>query len=307
MDKNCAHRSDLEPLYGRAAMLKQIGLTVLALFAFAGNSVLCRLALGDEVIDAASFTSIRLFSGTVFLLLLVVINTKKILPIKAGSWTPALLLFVYAMAFSYAYITLDTGIGALILFGAVQITMIGSDIVRGKKLLLVEWIGLLIAFVGLIVLLIPGTNAPTPEGFVLMAVAGIAWGFYTLAGRGSNTPLVDTCNNFLRTLPLMALATVLAFDHSQISNKGIVLAIVSGAVTSGLGYAVWYAALAGLTVTRAAVYQLAVQIIAAFGGVFFSNEIMTVRLISASILMLAGILLVIMGKQFVAEWARKKR
>lgn len=280
-------------------MLKTISLTLLALLAFAGNSVLCRLALNDDVIDAASFTSIRLFSGIIFLLFLVVIRTKKRINIKNGSWISAFFLFLYAIAFSYAYITLDTGTGALILFGSVQATMIGYGLLKGKRLLLIEWVGLFVALVGLFVLLIPGASAPSLSGFALMSISGIAWGFYTLAGSGSKTPLIDTANNFLRTLPFIALVTILTFENIQISNQGIILAIVSGAVTSGLGYAIWYSALARLTVTQAATIQLTVPIIAAFGGVLFSNEVITIKLITSSILVLGGILVVIVGKQYV--------
>ena len=287
-------------------MFKTILLTVLALLAFAGNSVLCRLALHDGVIDAASFTSIRLFSGAIFLLFLVTIRTKKRVNIKAGNWLSAFFLFLYAAAFSYSYITLDTGTGALILFGSVQVTMILSSLVKGKRLILVEWVGLCVAFLGLIVLLMPGATAPSLTGFALMTVSGIAWGFYTLAGRGSKTPLIDTANNFLRTLPFIALLTLLTLDNTQISNQGIIIAIVSGTVTSGLGYAIWYSALAGLTVTHAAIIQLAVPIIAALGGVIFANETINIGLITSSFLVLGGVLIVIIGKQYVERLARQK-
>lgn len=285
-------------------MLKTILLTLLALLAFAGNSVLCRLALNDDVIDAASFTSIRLFSGIIFLLFLVVIRTKKRINVKNGSWISAFFLFLYAVAFSYAYITLDTGTGALILFGSVQATMIGYGLLKGKRLLLIEWVGLFVALVGLFVLLMPGASAPSLTSFALMSISGIAWGLYTLAGSGSKTPLIDTANNFLRTLPFIALVTILTFENIQISNQGIMLAIVSGAVTSGLGYAIWYSALTRLTVTQAATIQLTVPIIAAFGGVLFSNEVITIKLITSSILVLGGILVVTVGKQYAEKYRK---
>lgn len=289
-------------------MFKTILLTVLALLAFAGNSVLCRLALNDNIIDAASFTSIRLFSGAIFLLLLISINVhkspQKIINIKAGSWLSALFLFIYAGAFSYAYISLDTGIGALILFGSVQVTMILSDIFKGKKLLLAEWLGLIIAFIGLIILLMPSASAPSLTGFLLMAISGIAWGFYTLAGRGSKTPLVDTTNNFLRTLPFIGLLMLLTLSNIELSNQGILLAIISGTVTSGLGYAIWYSALSGLTVKHAAIIQLSVPVIAAIGGVIFSNETINIELITSSFLVLGGVLTVIMGKQSMERLQR---
>lgn len=289
-------------------MFKTILLTVLALLAFAGNSVLCRLALNDNIIDAASFTSIRLFSGAIFLLLLISINAhkspKKIINIKAGSWLSAFFLFIYAGAFSYAYISLDTGTGALILFGSVQVTMILSDIFKGKKLILTEWLGLIIAFIGLIILLMPSASAPSLTGFLLMAISGIAWGFYTLAGRGSKTPLVDTTNNFLRTLPFIGLLMLLTLSHIELSNEGILLAVMSGTVTSGLGYAIWYSALSGLTVKHAAIIQLSVPVIAAIGGVIFSNETINIELITSSFLVLGGVLTVIMGKQSMERLQR---
>lgn len=289
-------------------MFKTILLTVLALLAFAGNSVLCRLALNDNIIDAASFTSIRLFSGAIFLLLLISINVhkspQKIINIKAGSWLSALFLFIYAGAFSYAYISLDTGTGALILFGSVQVTMILSDIFKGKKLLLAEWLGLIIAFIGLIILLMPRASAPSLTGFLLMAISGIAWGFYTLAGRGSKTPLVDTTNNFLRTLPFIGLLMLLTLSNIELSNQGILLAIISGTMTSGLGYAIWYSALSGLTVKHAAIIQLSVPVIAAIGGVIFSNETINIELITSSFLVLGGVLTVIMGKQSMERLQR---
>lgn len=287
-------------------MFKIILLTVLALLAFAGNSVLCRLALTDNVIDAASFTSIRLFSGIICLLFLVVIKTKKRITVGSGSWLSSFYLFLYAIAFSYAYISLDTGTGALILFSAVQATMIMHGLLKGRKLFLCEWAGLILAFLGLLVLLMPGSSAPSLTGFVLMAVSGIAWAFYTLAGKDSTTPLIDTANNFLRTVPFIALTMLLTSPDIQISNKGIVLAVISGAVTSGLGYAIWYSVLPALTVTQAAIIQLAVPIIAAFGGVLLSNEVITTKLITSSMLVLGGILVVIVGKQYTGSLAKQK-
>jgi drug/metabolite transporter (DMT)-like permease len=286
-------------------MLKLTLLTVLALFAFAGNSVLCRMALTDDVIDAASFTSIRLFSGIVFLLFLVVIKTKEKIDIRSGSWLSSLLLFLYAIAFSYAYLTLDTGTGALILFGSVQATMIISGLLKGRRLLLIEWAGLLLALLGLFALLMPGATAPSLTGFVLMAASGIAWAFYTLAGKNTKTPLIDTANNFSRTLPFIALTMLLTFSDIQISNKGILLAIASGAIMSGLGYAIWYSVLPSLTLTQAAILQLTVPIIAAVGGVLFSNEVVTMQLISSSILVLGGVLVVTVGRQYAEVFAKK--
>jgi drug/metabolite transporter (DMT)-like permease len=285
--------------YLRGVMLKTILLTALALLAFAGNSVLCRLALYDGVIDAASFTSIRLLSGIVFLLFLVAMRSKGKINLKSGSWLSALFLFLYAIAFSYSYISVDTGTGALILFASVQCTMIVYGLLKGQRLLCLEWVGLSAALLGLFVLLMPGASAPSLMGFALMSISGIAWGGYTLAGKGSKTPLLDTTNNFLRTLPFIVLLTILTLQQVQISTQGMMLAIVSGAVTSGLGYAIWYSALARLTVTQAATIQLTVPIIATFGGVLFSNEMITIKLIISSILVLGGVLVVTLGKRYV--------
>lgn len=276
-------------------------LTTLALLAFAGNSVLCRLALNSGEIDAASFTSIRLFSGAVFLLILVAIKTRKVIDVKSGSWLSAMFLFAYAITFSYAYISLDTGTGALILFGAVQITMIVSGLIKGNMLSIVEWIGLALAFTGLCILLLPGASSPSLVGFFLMAISGIAWGFYTLAGRDSKSPLIDTTNNFLRTVPLVLLIMFFTIADTEISNRGVVLAVASGALASGLGYAIWYTALAGLTVTKAAVAQLSVPIIAAFGGVIFSSETINTGLIVSSVFILGGIATVVASKKVRAN------
>lgn len=280
-------------------MLRVSLLTVLALLAFAGNSVLCRLALAENQIDPVSFTSIRLFFGALFLIFLVMLKTRKTIDTGKGSWLSSSFLFVYAIAFSYSYISLETGTGALILFGTVQVTMIVFGLVKGSRLHLIEWIGLLCAFLGLCVLLLPGGATPSFSGFALMVASGIAWGCYTLAGRGSKEPLLDTANNFLKTLPFIVVVTLLTFDGVQLSSAGITLAIMSGVITSGLGYAIWYSVLPALTVTKAAVVQLTVPIIAAFGGVFFSSENVSVQLMISSTLVLGGVLVVIVGKHYV--------
>ena len=275
-------------------MLKTVSLVTFALLAFAGNSVLCRIALKGDAIDAASFTSIRLFSGIIFLIILVSLKNKNAVNFKKGNWLTAGFLFLYALAFSYSYISIDAGTGALILFGTVQVTMIIYNLFTGHKLAPLEWLGLMIAFSGLLLFLLPGASSPSLIGFALMVISGIAWAFYTLAGRASKTPLMDTTNNFLRTLPFLAVVTLLTYNNIEITNHGIVLAIISGAVTSGLGYAIWYAALTGLTVTQAAIIQLTVPIIAAFGGVLFANEAISFSLILSSALVLGGVLVVIL-------------
>lgn len=279
-------------------MIKNITLITIALLAFAGNSVLCRLALGDQVVDAASFTSIRLLSGAIFLCALVRFKEKKSVSMKGGSWLSAISLFLYAATFSYAYISLDTGTGALILFGFVQLTMIAYTFMQGKRLAIVEWFGLFIAFSGLLVLLLPGASAPSLTGFILMAISGVAWGIYTIKGKGSETPLLDTATNFLKTLPFIILLTLITFYNSELSTRGIILAATSGAITSGLGYAIWYAVLKNITVIQAAISQLLVPIIASIAGVLFTNETITTKLLIASLLILGGILVLTLGKHF---------
>lgn len=279
-------------------MIKNITLITIALLAFAGNSVLCRLALGDQVVDAASFTSIRLLSGAIFLCALVRFKEKKSVSMKGGSWLSAISLFLYAATFSYAYISLDTGTGALILFGFVQLTMIAYTFMQGKRLAIVEWFGLFIAFSGLLVLLLPGASAPSLTGFILMAISGVAWGIYTIKGKGSETPLLDTATNFLKTLPFIILLTLITFYNSELSTRGIILAATSGAITSGLGYAIWYAVLKNITVIQAAISQLLVPIIASIAGVLFTNETITTKLLIASLLILGGILALTLGKHF---------
>lgn len=280
---------------------KTLAFTTLALIAFAANSVLCRLALGENSIDAASFTVIRLLSGALVLLAILKIgNSKKSSPSK-GSWFSSMMLFLYAITFSFAYITLDTGTGALILFGSVQITMILLSLVSGNRLHITEWLGVLIAFFGFVYLVLPGVSTPSVMGFMLMTVAGIAWGIYTLKGRGSTNPLADTTYNFLRTMPLVIILAVITIQNSHYSYDGILLAVLSGGIASGIGYTIWYIALGGLAATQAAVVQLSVPVIAALGGVIFVSEAITLRLIVSASMILGGILLVVLGRYYFVQ------
>jgi drug/metabolite transporter (DMT)-like permease len=214
--------------------------TVLALVAFAANSIICRMALGDASIDAASFTTIRLVSGALVLMLIVGTREKDAGQKQAGSWTSAGMLFLYAVTFSFAYISLSVGTGALILFGAVQATMILTGIWQGERLRRSEWCGLVIALSGLIYLLLPGLKAPSLSGGILMTTAGIAWGVYSLRGRGVTNPTAVTANNFLRSVPMALVVSVAAVSSMTISAKGVILAALSGGVTSSLGYVAWY-------------------------------------------------------------------
>ena len=264
------------------------GLTTMALIAFAANSIFCRFALGDQTIDAASFTTVRLLSGALTLACIVLL-TRRGSPFQSGNWISASMLFLYAVTFSFAYISLSAGTGALILFGAVQITMILSGLIAGERPRLLEWLGLLAALGGLVYLVLPGLSAPSPLGSALMALAGIAWGVYSLRGRGIDDPVANTTGNFVRAAPLALIVSLIALSNYSLSPKGALLAVLSGALASGLGYVIWYAALRDLTATRAATVQLAVPVIAAIGGIFFLAEAVTLRLTFASIAILGGV------------------
>jgi drug/metabolite transporter (DMT)-like permease len=267
-------------------------LTAAAMLAFAANSVLCRLALGQELIDAASFTSVRVLSGAVTLGALVLAR-RGALARPAADWRSVLALLVYMAFFSFAYLSLSAGTGALILFGAVQLTMFIVGLRGGEPFPLLSWIGLALAAGGLVYLVAPGVTAPDPFGAVLMAVAGIAWGFYSLFGRSAEHPLEATAGNFVYCVPLVLLVSLWFLGDFHISMPGLVLAIASGAVASGIGYAIWYAALPGLTAMRAATVQLSVPAIAAFAGVALLSEEITLRLLIASAATLGGIAVVL--------------
>lgn len=282
--------------------MKTLACTVFALIAFAMNSVLCRLALGASAIDAASFSTIRLLSGALVLLLISAVLKKDKPTLQRGRWTSAVLLFLYAIAFSLAYISLGAGTGALILFGSVQATMLISALRSGERPHLLQWMGLFLALAGLVYLVLPGLAAPPPPlSSVLMAIAGISWGFYSLRGRGTQDPLTDTTGNFVRALPFVILVNFLMLRDSHVSARGIVLAVLSGAVASGVGYVVWYTALKGLTATRAATVQLVVPILAATGGVILLSEDISLRLLLAALLILGGVGLALFGRKRSVE------
>lgn len=270
-------------------------LCIAALCGFAANSLLCRAALGAHVIDAASFTAIRLVSGAAVLAILARGTARG-----AGSWASGVALFAYAAAFSFAYLRLTTATGALILFGLVQITMIGSGVARGERPRALEWVGIAIAIGGLVALTLPGLAAPDPLGAALMAIAGVSWGVYSLRGRGATNPLAVTADNFVRSLPLavvLVIAVVLTDDAAAISPEGVGLAIASGAIASGLGYSVWYAVLPRLTATRAAIVQLSVPVLAASGGALFLAEPVTFRFAVCSAAILGGVALSVVTRR----------
>lgn len=272
--------------------LRTVVLTVVAMLAFAANSLLCRLALQQGGIDPASFASIRTVSGAITLAVIVRFGTQRHAA-GQGDWIAAAMLFAYVAFFSFAYLTLPAGTGALILFGAVQLTMFGVGLRSGERFGTVSWFGLALAVAGLVYLVSPGVAAPPLFGAVLMAVAGVAWGVYSLRGRGVADPLAATAGNFARAAPLALALNLLFVANAHADAAGVVLAIASGALTSGLGYVVWYAALARLTALHAATVQLSVPLVAAFGGVLFLSEAITPRLALASVAILGGIALVL--------------
>ncbi|MFI8744820.1 EamA family transporter [Pseudomonas sp. NPDC077186] len=270
-------------------------LTALAMLAFAGNSLLCRLALRETAIDAASFTAIRLVSGALTLWLLLRLRAPR--QPMAGSWPGALALFAYAAAFSFAYLRLDTGVGALLLFGAVQLSMLLWGLWRGERLGLAASLGTALAAGGLLALLLPGASAPPLTAALLMLLAGIAWGGYSLLGRGQGDPLAVTAGNFLRAAPLALLLALALLPRLSWDAPGLLYAVLSGAVTSGVGYAIWYSALPGLRASQAATVQLSVPILAALGGALLLGEALSLRLLLSASAVLGGIALVLGSRQ----------
>jgi len=276
-----------------------ISLTSLAMIAFAGNSLLCRLALKHTSIDPASFTAIRLISGA--LMLWLVVRMKRGASTGKGNWLSAFALFVYAAGFSFAYVSLPAATGALLLFGAVQATMIGHGIWAGERLRRLQLAGLLLAFAGLIGLLLPGLSAPPLVGSVLMMGAGAAWGVYSLRGKGAGDPTRVTAGNFLRAVPITVALSLFMLDKTSLDSVGFWYAVSSGALASGVGYAIWYTALPALKNTSAASVQLSVPVLAALGGIVFLGEPMSLRLFMASVAILGGIALVIVQKRHASD------
>ncbi len=277
-------------------------LTAVTLIAFAANSLLCRPALGGELIDPVSFTTLRLVSGAIILIPISRLAGESPPALgrrgqeRHGSWGSGLALFVYAIAFSLAYLSLDAGMGALILFGCVQATMIGAGLKSGERPHPVQWLGLITALSGLVYLVSPGIAAPDPLGAFLMAISGIAWGVYSVRGKVVAAPILSTAANFARAAPLAAIASAMAFSLAHAEIKGVILALVSGTLTSGLGYVLWFKALRGLTITRASIVQLLVPVLAAFGGVVFLAEQVSARLAIASALILGGVAMAILTR-----------
>ncbi len=274
---------------------RALALTALAMIAFAGNSLLCRVALTDTGIDAASFTTIRLASGALTLWLVASLARRE--RGGRGNWLSAFALTAYAAGFSFAYLSLSAATGALLLFGAVQATMIGHGLAKGERFRAPQLAGLALALAGLVGLLMPGLAAPPLEGAAWMLGAGVAWGVYSLRGRGAGDPTRVTAGNFLRAVPLALALGALTWPGAAVDAAGFAYAVASGALASGLGYAIWYTALPALKATHAATVQLSVPVIAAAGGAAFLGEVVTLRLALASAAILGGIALVILEKQ----------
>lgn len=293
------------------APLRLVSLVSVTMLAFAGNSLLCRLALKHTSIDAASFTTLRLISGAGMLWLVVRWQRRKRAvagptesaePALAGNWASSLTLFVYAAAFSFAYVSMSAATGALLLFGAVQVTMIGDGIYRGERLQAMQLLGLALALAGLVVLMLPGLATPSLSASLSMLGAGVAWGVYSLRGRAkSKSTVVDptavTAGNFIRAVPMTLVLSLLMNSRLSLDVHGILFAVASGALASGLGYVIWYQVLPALASTHAATVQLSVPVIAAFGGVVFIGEALTLPMVISSVAILGGIALVLLIKK----------
>jgi drug/metabolite transporter (DMT)-like permease len=275
-------------------------LTVIAMVAFAANPLICRLALGQQLIDAASFTSVRVVSGAVTLALIMFPRWRR-----RGrglvDWRSVSMLFIYMVFFSFAYLSLSASTGTLLLFGAVQFTMFIAAMRDGERFTLLSWTGFFLASIGLIYLVLPGITSPDPLGATLMLIAGVAWGGYSLFGRSAADPLESNAINFIYSVPMAIIVTLLFVDDLHYTWIGLSLAAVSGAIASGIGYAIWYAALRGLTASRAATVQLSVPTIAAFGGIIFLSEPASLRLVVASALTLGGIAIVLAQRSIAAD------
>jgi drug/metabolite transporter (DMT)-like permease len=285
--------------------------TLVAMIAFACNSLLCRAALKQTSIDAATFTLVRIFSGAAALWLIMEFQRRLTVertasPLvercrglsvqRAGNWLSALVLFAYAAAFSFAYVDLSAGTGALLLFGAVQATMILWGLHKRERLDAIQIVGFIVAVTGLIVLVFPSLSAPPLVGSILMLGAGVAWGIYSLRGKGEKNPASATAGNFLRAIPFAAVLSIIFAPWVHVDLAGVSYAIISGAITSGLGYVIWYSALQNLKATSAATVQLSVPVLAATGGILLLGEPLTLRYLLASIAILGGIALVVLER-----------
>jgi drug/metabolite transporter (DMT)-like permease len=276
--------------------------TTLALIAFAANSVLSRVALRNGAIDAASFSVIRFTAGAATMLFVSACTRSRAMR-STGSWRSAVILFLYAIPFSFAYTRVTAGAGALILFGSVQLTMITAGLRSGERPHLLQWFGLGLSLAGLVYLLSPGFGTPPLAGAGLMALAGLSWGAYSLRGRKAENPLAQTTSNFVRSVPLICAVCLFAPSQIHVERNAALFAVMSGSLASGLGYFLWYLALRNLTSTRASVVQLAVPILASMGGVVFLGENVSRRLIVASVMVLGGIAMTLLGSERLLQKA----
>lgn len=265
------------------------------MIAFAGNSIFCRMALKETTIDAATFTSVRLLSGAA--MLWVLMRWHRIPPLSHGTWRSAWALFIYAVCLSFAYRTINTGAGALMLFGAVQVTMIASGFMSGERMGALQTTGFVAAMCGLVILVSPGVQAPSVSDSLLMLASGVAWGFYSLFGRRQSNPAAATAGNFIRTIPMLIALSLMAIPWMHLDSLGMVYAVLSGAVTSALGYVLWYHVLQHISAMTASTVQLSAPILASLGGVLLLGEALTHDLLIASLLVLGGIWLVLRYKQ----------
>lgn len=276
---------------------RTISLTIIAMIAFAANSLLCRMAIGAHTIDPGTFAAVRIVAGALTLCAIMAVRGHRTL-LDGADWRTGAMLFVYVAFFTFAYRSLSAGTGALILFGAVQITMFTAALRGGERFSAVSWAGLALAIAGLIYLVSPGVTAPDALGAAMMAIAGVGWGFYSLLGRGARDPLTATTNAFVLCAPAIVAVSLVSdvISGASVTSYGLALAIASGAIASGCGYVVWYAALPGLGAARAATVQLSVPVIAAFGGVVLIGEPVTTRLVLAAAATLGGVMIVLMQR-----------
>ena len=277
------------------ALIKLVLLAALAMTAFAANSLLCRMALVETDIDPASFTFWRLTSGALMLTLLVVMRNQK--PLQEGKMASAVALFVYAAGFSFAYVSMTTGAGALLLFGAVQVTMISWGLFKGERMSALQWGGFLLALIGLILLLLPNAAVPQLSSALMMLAAGIAWGVYSLKGKGAKFPIEATAGNFIRATPLALVLLVIFWPGGEFHAEGMAYAVASGAIASALGYALWYSILVHIAAIKAATLQLSVPVLAVFAGWLFLDEPVTLRIILSSLAVIGGVAMVIWVKK----------
>ena len=276
-------------------LIKLVLLAALAMTAFAANSLLCRMALVETDIDPASFTFWRLTSGALMLTLLVVMRNQK--PLQEGNMASAIALFVYAAGFSFAYVSMTTGAGALLLFGAVQVTMISWGLFKGERMSALQWGGFLLALIGLILLLLPNAAVPQLSSALMMLAAGIAWGVYSLKGKGAKFPIEATAGNFIRATPLALVLLVIFWPGGEFHAEGMAYAVASGAIASALGYALWYSILVHIAAIKAATLQLSVPVLAVFAGWLFLDEPVTLRIILSSLAVIGGVAMVIWVKK----------